>query len=89
MKGVEMKSCSFCGNNNFKEVETEYTYKHDGKYLIVEKVPCEQCTFCGEQYFKADVLKRIENEFFSIHKGNKRVKKELIIPVENFKEVAI
>jgi len=83
-----MQSCHFCGNKNLKNVETEYIYKHDGKFLFVENVPATQCTFCGEKYFEAKILKQIEKEFFSIYNGEKKVHKEIIVPTETFTEMA-
>ena len=65
----------------------QYTYKKDNKYIIVDDVPCEQCEFCGEQYFQAGVLKNIEKEFDEIHVKGKNVKKELIIPVEAYADI--
>ena len=82
-----MKVCNFCGNKNFKSTKVQYTYKHDDKFLIVEGVPCEQCEFCGEQYYKGDVLKKIEKNFDAIYLKKKKVKKELVIPVEQFVEL--
>ena len=52
------KSCNFCRNKNFKEKHVQYIYKHDDRFLVVNNVPCEECEYCGEQYFKAEVLKK-------------------------------
>ncbi|MBI5185011.1 MAG: YgiT-type zinc finger protein [Nitrospinae bacterium] len=82
-----MKICHFCGNKNFKNIEVQYTYKQNDQFLIVDDVPCEQCEYCGEQYFKGKVLKQIEKEFNSIHLHGKKVKKEIIVPVEQFHEI--
>ncbi len=82
-----IKVCSFCGNNNFSEKEVQYTYKHDDNILIVDNVPCEQCEYCGEQYFKAKVLKKIEEEFNQIYFHGKRTKKEIKVPVEKYVEL--
>lgn len=89
MKGVKcgMKVCHFCGNKNFKTTQVQYTYKHYDNFLVVNDVPCEQCEFCGEQYFKGSVLKQIEKEFISIYSHGKKVKKELIIPLEQYSEI--
>jgi len=57
------KVCSFCGNKNFREKNVQYTYQRNNKFLIVNSVPCEECEYCGEQYFKANVLKKIEKNF--------------------------
>lgn len=82
-----MEQCHFCGNRNFREATCQYTYKRDEKYLMVDQVPCRQCEYCGEQYFVANVLKVIEQEFEAIHLHGKRVKRELVIPVEQFMEM--
>lgn len=55
-----MKICHFCGNKNFKTNSVQYTYKRDNKFIIINNLPCEQCEFCGEQYFAADVLKKAQ-----------------------------
>ena len=82
-----MKKCSFCGNKNFKDVTTQYIYKHDQKFLIVNDVPCEQCEFCGEKYFEAKTLKVIEREFHEVHVNGKKTASKLHIPVEPFLEL--
>ncbi len=62
--GQEMsKVCSFCGNKNFKAKKVQYIYKYNDRSLIVNDVPCEECESCGEQYFGANILKRIERYF--------------------------
>ena len=84
-----MEVCHFCGNKNFKKVSTEYSYRQEGKYLFIEDVPCEQCEYCGEQYFHAKVLTRIEREFENIYSNKKKVTRELVVPVESFAELNI
>ena len=71
------KICSFCGNKNLKETHVQYIYRHDGQFLVVNGVPCEECEYCGEQYFKAEVLKKIEKEFREIYFSGKRSKREV------------
>ena len=78
------KMCNFCGNKTFKEVKVQYICKHDGQFMIVNDVPCEQCEYCGEQYFKSNVLKKIENDFVKVHSNRKKVKEEIRVPVEQF-----
>ena len=82
------KRCHFCGNVHFEEKKVKYTYTHNDKYLIVDDVPCKQCTYCGEQYFKANVLKTIEKEFNEIHTQGKIVTKEIRVPVEQYMAIA-
>ncbi len=64
----------------------QYTYKHDDKFLIVDDVPCEQCQYCGEQYFEAKVLKIVENEFNQIYFSGKKPTAKISIPIESFME---
>ena len=80
--------CHFCGNAGFKETTVKYTYTHNNKYLIVDDVPCKQCEYCGEQYFKADVLKSIEHEFNEVHFHGKVASHEITVPMEQYKEIA-
>ena len=79
-----MKVCSFCGNKNSVEKHVQYIYKHDDQFLVVNNVPCEECEYCGEQYFKADVLRKIEKDFMDIYHQHKRPGSEIKVPVEEF-----
>ena len=77
----------FCGNKNSSNRKVQYIYRHDGHFLVVNNVPCEECEYCGERYFKADVLKTIEKEFVKIFSAKKKPKKQLKVPVEEFAEL--
>lgn len=82
-----MKICNFCGNKNFNENHVQYIYRHDDQFLFVNNVPCEECEFCGEQYFKAEVLKKIEENFTNIYYSGKKAKREIKVPVQEFVEI--
>ena len=81
------KVCNLCGNKNFKEKLVQYIYRHDDKLLVVNNVPREECEYCGEQYFKASVLKKIEKDFKKIYASGKKAGKEVRVPVEEFLEL--
>jgi len=83
-----MKKCNFCGHRAIKKLRTQYIYCHDGKLLVVNNVPCERCEFCGEKYFTAHVLKRIERDFQQIYSAKKKAKKEMRVPVEEYAVLA-
>lgn len=88
MKGRKVvRICNLCGNKKFEEKLIQYIYRHNEKFLVVNNVPCEECEYCGEQYFKAEVLKKIEKEFNDIYFSGKKVKKEVKVPVEEFVEI--
>jgi YgiT-type zinc finger domain-containing protein len=81
------KICNFCGNKNFREKYVQYIYRHNGQFLVVNNVPCEECEYCGEQYFKAEVLKKIEKDFIDIYRAKKKAKRVVKLPVEEFVEI--
>ena len=59
--------CIFCGGKLEKKIVTFYYYEEDGKYLLVENVPAEVCTKCGEKIYSPKVtdelLKFARNKF--------------------------
>ena len=75
--------CSFCGHTQASLKKVQYIYRHDGNFLIVNDVPCEECEYCGEQYFEATALKHIEADFQKIREGKKQVQ-HLNVPIEQF-----
>jgi YgiT-type zinc finger domain-containing protein len=81
------KVCNFCGNKNFRTNKVQYIYKYNDKYLIVNNVPCEECEYCGEQYFQAQSLKKIESDFNNIYISGKKPKKKIQVPVEEFMDI--
>jgi len=78
------EDCSFCGNTDFKEKSVDYVYRRGDKMLVVNGVPCTECTYCGERYYEADVLVRIESDFEAIENGTREVEHRLSVPVEDF-----
>ena len=78
------KKCSFCGHAEVKQASVTYIYRRNGKYMIVEDVPCEECTYCSERYYEAAVLKKIEAEFDAIQSRQKKPARKLDVPVESF-----
>lgn len=81
------KICNFCGNKSFRNKCVQYIYRHNGQFLIVENVPCEECEYCGEQYFKSEVLKKIERDFLDIYSHKKKLKRRIEVPIEEFAEL--
>lgn len=69
--------CVFCGGE-LQNRRVTFTHEQDGKYLVVENVPAEVCTRCGEKTYSPQVtdglLKFARQEF----------KKEVTVPVFDF-----
>lgn len=75
--------CSFCGNSSFVEKKVQYIYRHDGRFFVVNDVPCEECTYCSERYYDGPLLERIEAEFMRIYDEGKNPTAEISVPIEN------
>ncbi len=55
-----MKQCPVCrGNLKYERVTESYPYQ--GKVVILENVPAQVCTQCGESLLRSDVVKKIEH----------------------------
>ncbi len=51
--------CEFCNaDTSLRKVKKQHWYK--GKLYIVENVDAEVCTDCGERYFHATTLDKID-----------------------------
>jgi YgiT-type zinc finger domain-containing protein len=82
-----MDRCNFCGNAEFRQTSVRYAYRRADRYLFVDDVPCEQCTQCGETYFEAKVLRRIESEFEAIQRRQRAVTSHIVVPLESFRDI--
>jgi YgiT-type zinc finger domain-containing protein len=58
--------CVFCGGEVVKKKVT-FTHEENDKYLIVERVPAEVCSKCGEKMYSPEVtdglLRYARNDF--------------------------
>lgn len=76
--------CSFCGNEAFRHVSTQYIYQRDGVLMIVDDVPALVCTYCGEKYYDVKTLKQIERRFDAIYKEGQLPTHKLTVPLESW-----
>jgi YgiT-type zinc finger domain-containing protein len=84
MREDNMAKCNFCGNKNFVSKNVDYIYKHNGHFMLFEEVPCDECTYCGERYFEANILKKIEYDFFEVLNEKRQPSRKIEMPVEVF-----
>lgn len=52
--------CMSCKMEEMEEAKNTYFAQLPNCYVIIENVPCYKCVQCGEVYYKASVLERIE-----------------------------
>ncbi|MEO5369294.1 MAG: YgiT-type zinc finger protein [Magnetococcus sp. DMHC-1] len=67
--------------------QVEYLYRSGERFLVVTDVPCLECEFCGERYFEAVVLKKIERDFLAIQNTGKKPMKTILVPVEAYADL--
>ena len=81
------KICSFGGKSDIVKKKVQYIYKKEDKFMVINNVPCDECSYCGERYYHADVLKQIEREFDDLVNGKRKAKIEVAVPVEEYAEL--
>lgn len=53
--------CLTCKNGTMNESVTTYFAQSNNCYVIIENVPCMKCEQCGEEFFTASVLEKIDD----------------------------
>ena len=52
-------SCGVCGGTAKLSLTTYYTH-FDGHLITVQNVPCYKCAQCGEEFFRMDTLRKVD-----------------------------
>lgn len=77
--------CHFCGGKVVEEEEVTVDYRWGKELLtIIKNVPAGVCQICGEQYFKAEVVKEMEKLAHSKAKARAIIKvpvQEMGVPI--------
>jgi YgiT-type zinc finger domain-containing protein len=76
--------CNFCSSENYQPKKIDYLYQYQGKYLLIPNTPVEICQDCGMIYYPAKVMKKIEQDFFSIYENKEKPDQYLSIPSKSF-----
>jgi YgiT-type zinc finger domain-containing protein len=56
---MQDEMCEYCEGKLFPKTVT-ITHRWKGKFVVIENVPVLVCQLCGERYFDARVMKKIE-----------------------------
>ena len=75
--------CVFCGGKVEKKRVT-FNYEEDNKFLLVENVPAEVCSKCGEKTYSPQVTDKL----LRFAKDEFKPLKIIKVPVFNFAESA-
>lgn len=69
--------CEFCGGQTAKK-RVKRQHWLNGKLYIVENVPAEVCSQCGERYFHTTTLDKLDNLLESKHNVKEKIEVEVI-----------
>ena len=72
------EDCHFCGGRVSERRIPKPCYWGDKLMALVENVPVGVCEQCGEKYYKAAVLKRIEARLKVVGRTTKTVRLPLL-----------
>ena len=73
--------CVFCGGEPENKLVT-FSYDENGKFLLVEHVPAEVCTRCGERTYSPEVT----DQLLKFAKMKLSPMKTIQVPVFDFAE---
>lgn len=72
--------CDFCGSEKAKIRYISRSYGSDDELFIIENIPLINCPDCGESYFTAETMRKIE----TIKQQKKSIAITRNIPVAKF-----
>lgn len=79
----EYGDCSFC-QGEVEETKIEYDYRRRSHLLVINDVPAGVCQQCGEKYFTAHTLKRLDHVFHNVFDRHHEPDRVLEIPAVSF-----
>ena len=74
--------CEYCDGKLIDKLVT-ITHRWKDTWVVIENVPVHVCQSCGERYFSALVLKKIER----IARSRAQPKRTLTVPVRSFAKI--
>jgi YgiT-type zinc finger domain-containing protein len=75
---MQDETCEYC-NGEVREKTVTVHYRHKGKLVVIENVPARVCWRCGERYYDAATVERME----AIARRKKPAEKEGGVPDGN------
>lgn len=60
--------CVSCKSGEMMDSVTTYFAQLNNCYVIIEHVPCKRCEQCGDEYFTASVMEKIDDILDKVEK---------------------
>jgi YgiT-type zinc finger domain-containing protein len=80
---MQDESCEYCNGEVRAKTGTVH-YRHKGKLVLIENVPVRVCRRCGERYYDATTVEKME----AIARRKRTAEKTLIVPIRDFTKTA-
>jgi YgiT-type zinc finger domain-containing protein len=80
---MQDESCEYC-NGEVRAKTVTVHYRHRGKLVLIENVPARVCRRCGERYYDATTVEKME----AIARRKRTAEKTPIVPVRDFTKTA-
>jgi YgiT-type zinc finger domain-containing protein len=75
-----MANCYVCGSTHFTEKLVNEIFEINGQYVLVENIPAQVCSQCGEVTFSGETSEKVR---LIVH-GNQKPSKSLQVDVFAF-----
>ncbi|MBI5216540.1 MAG: YgiT-type zinc finger protein [Ignavibacteriae bacterium] len=66
-----MKQCHVCGSAELSHSVRSEVFENEGKHVLVENIPAEICSRCGERIFSRETTEKVR---LMVHGNAKPVK---------------
>jgi YgiT-type zinc finger domain-containing protein len=76
-------ACEYCNGELRAKTVTVY-YRHKGKLSLIENVPAQVCRRCGERYYDAITVEKME----ALARRKSAEEKTVLVPVRDFTKTA-
>jgi YgiT-type zinc finger domain-containing protein len=80
---MQDETCEYC-NGEVRAKTVTVHYRHKGKLVVIENVPARVCRRCGERYYDAVTVERME----AIARRKKTAEKTVVVPIWDFAKTA-
>ena len=71
--------CDYCGGRLRRKTVT-LDMRRQGRWMVFENLPASVCQECGERYYDAKVLKRVEAIFVAGKVNGRAIRSKVIAP---------
>jgi YgiT-type zinc finger domain-containing protein len=80
---MQDEACEYC-NGKLRTKTVTVHYRHKKKLVLIENVPARVCRRCGERYYDATTVEKME----AIALRKSTAEKTVLVPIRDFTKTA-